>query len=149
MTANQKSGSEGVDLTATDLVPRCLGGGRVLVVDSGEDAAVTLTAILRLNGFEAYTARTGADALKAMNTVRPGAVVIDLDLPDADACDVIRRVRGRPNPPAVVVLTGHTDPGHRLAAAQAGAAEYLLKPAEPTDLVRLLAQLCPAPPDAA
>lgn len=145
MTTRRKSDPESVELTASDLVPRRLGGDRVLVVDSGEDAAAALTAVLRLNGFDAYTARTGAAALKALSSVRPSAVVIDLDLPDADACDVIRRVRARPNPPTVVVLTGHTGQAHRRAAADAGAAEYLLKPAEPIELVRLLMRLCPPP----
>lgn len=142
MTNRRKPDSGEVNLTATDLAPRRLGGGRVLVVDSGEDAAATLAAVLRLNGYDASTARTGADTLKAL-ALRPGALVLDLDLPDVDACDLIRRVRARPDPPAVIVVTGHTDAGHRLAATEAGAAEYLLKPAEPTELVRLLMRLCP------
>lgn len=130
-------------MTATDLAPRRLGGGKVLVVDSGEDSAATLTALLRLNGFNAETARTGAAALRAVAKQKPGVVIIDLDLPDADPCEVIRRLRAKADPPAVIVLTGHTDQGHRLAAAEAGATDYLLKPAEPVDLVRLLTRLCP------
>lgn len=130
-------------MTATDLAPRRLGGGKVLVVDSGEDSAATMTAMLRLNGFDAETARTGAAALKTVASQKPGVVIIDLDLPDADPCDIIRRFRAKVDPPAVIVLTGHTDQGHRRAAAEAGAVDYLLKPAEPAELVRLLMRLCP------
>lgn len=129
-------------MTATDLVLPVLGGGRVLVVESGEDAAATLTALLRLNGFNAHAAHTGEAALRSAAAIRPCVVVIDLDLPDSDACTVIRRLRTGSHAPAVVVLTGHTDLGHRRAAADAGATEYLLKPAEPSDLVRLLNRLC-------
>lgn len=129
-------------LTASDLVMPVLGGGRVLVVESGEDAAAVLTALLRLNGFDARTARTGAAALAAAAATRPAVVVTDLDLPDADACGVIRRLRALPRPPAVVVLTAYTDLGHRRAAAAAGAAEYVLKPSEPTDLVAIVQRLC-------
>ncbi|MBX9584192.1 MAG: response regulator, partial [Gemmataceae bacterium] len=67
---------------------------------------------------------------------------LDLDLPDADGCDLIRRVRAAPRPPAVVVVTGHTDQARRRAAAAAGAAEYLLKPADPDALVALLRRYC-------
>ncbi len=120
-----------------------LGGRRVLVVESGEDAAATLTAMLRLNGFDARTARTGSDALAAVKQDHPRVVlVLDLDLPDADGCEVIRRVRTTAEPPAVLVLTGHTDRAHRRAAAEAGASAYLLKPAEPARLVQLVRELC-------
>ena len=129
-------------MTATDIAMPALGGQRVLVVENDEDAAATLTAMLRLNGFDAHCARTGADALQAVAASRPCAVVIDLDLPDADGCAIIRRIRSSARPPAVVVVTAHTDLGHHRAAADAGATKYLLKPTDPCDLVRLLTQLC-------
>ena len=128
-------------MTATDIVLPVLGGQRVLVVENDEDAGVTLTAMLRLNGFDAHCARTGASALRAVNHTRPRVVVIDLDLPDADGCAIIRRIRGIPRPPAVVVVTAHTDLAHHRAAAEAGAQEYLLKPTDPGVLVRLITQL--------
>lgn len=132
-------------LTATDLAPRRLGGGRVLVVESGEDSAACLTAMLRMNGFDARCASSGSEALIVLSEHKPRAVIIDLDLPDMDACDMIRRVKARTNPTAAaVVVTAHQDMGHRLAALNAGAAAYLLKPAEPLALVQLLQDLCPA-----
>lgn len=132
-------------MTATDIAMPVLGGSRVLVVESGADAAATLTALLRLNGFDARTVPTGTAALTAVVANRPQVVVIDLDLPDADGCDIIRRVRAATNPPAVVVLTGYTDLARRRAATDAGATAYLLKPAEPTELVRLVSGLCDHP----
>lgn len=135
-------------MTATDLTPRCLGGGRVLVVDNCEDSAACLTAVLRLNGFDAVSVRTGREALRALASHRPGAAIIDFDLPDADACAIIREVSAKTNPPAAaIVLTAYTDAKHRLAAATAGAAAYLVKPAEPVALVQLLQDLCPPPSD--
>jgi DNA-binding response OmpR family regulator len=128
-------------MTATDLAMPALGGAKVLVVEGGEDDAVSLTAVLRLRGFNARTARTGADALSRVSADRPHAVVLDPDLPDADGCEVIRRVRSGPNPPPVVVLSGHTAPSVRRAASAAGAAAFVLKPADPDTLVRLLDRL--------
>ena len=71
-------------------------------------------------------------------------VVLDLDLPDGDGCELIRRVRAVAEPPAVVVVTGHTDLARRRAATAAGADAYLLKPADPDALVGVVSDLCGA-----
>src|SRR5688572_5267264 len=105
-----------------------LGGSRVLVVEAEPDTAATQTALLRLKGFDAHAVQTGADAIQAVAGQKPRVVVLDLDLPDADGCDLIRRVRGLADPPDVVVVTGMTSPASRRAATAAGAAAYLLKP---------------------
>ena len=128
-------------MTATDLALPALGAAKVLVVEAGEDAATALTAVLRLKGFDARTARTAAEATECAAADPPHAVVIDPSLPDSDGCELIRRLRGLSNPPAVVVVTGDTAPGLRRAASAAGAAAFLLKPADPTELARLLGRL--------
>jgi DNA-binding response OmpR family regulator len=128
-------------MTATDLVQRPLGGARVLVAAGDPDGSATLTAVLRLNGFDAREARTVEAALEAMTEIHPDVLVVDLDLPDGDGCALISRVCRFPDPPAVVVVTGHTAEGIRRAATDAGAAAYLLKPADPTELARLVGQL--------
>jgi DNA-binding response OmpR family regulator len=128
-------------MTATDLVKRPLGGARVLVAEGDADGSVALTVVLRLNGFDAREARTAEAALRATSETRPAVVVVDLDLPDGDGCALIRRVRRLPNPPAVVVVTGHAAEGARRAATEAGAVAYLLKPADPSELARLIGRL--------
>ena len=135
-------------VSATDLVLTPLGGsGRVLVVEADPDAAASTAALFRLKNFDARTAPDAAAALKAVAAHRPAVVVLDLDLPDADGADLIRRVRAAPGSPAVVVVTGHTDLAHRRAAVAAGAAEYVLKPADPDALVGLLHRFCGTEPD--
>src|SRR6478735_7302177 len=102
-------------MTATDLVKPALGGARVLVAGGDADDSAALTAVLRLNGFDAREARTLHAVLGALAQTRPPVLVVDLDLPGADGCALIRRVRRLPNPPAVVVVTAHTAPGIRRA----------------------------------
>jgi DNA-binding response OmpR family regulator len=128
-------------MTATDIVLPVLGGPRVLVAEGDADASVSLTAMLRLKGFDAREARTGAAALACAAQTQPHVLILDLDLPDGDGCELIRRVRHLPAPPAVVVVTGHTQDGVRKAAKAAGAAAYLLKPADPDDLTGLVWRL--------
>jgi DNA-binding response OmpR family regulator len=129
-------------MTATDLVKPVLGGASVLVAQGDSDGSAALTAVLRLNGFDAREARTEEDVLTAVRETGPAVLVVDLDLPGTDGCALIRRVRRLPNPPAVLVVTAHTAPGVRRAATQAGAEAYLLKPADPVELARLVGQLC-------
>jgi|GEM_PF-1573307 len=129
-------------MTATDLAMPALGGARVLVAEGDADDSAALTAILRLNGFDAREARSTRAVLEAIPQTQPAVLVVDLDLPDDDRCALIRRARRFPNPPDVVVVTGHTGEGIRLAATQAGAAAYFLKPADPTQLVKVVQRLC-------
>lgn len=132
-------------MTATDIVKRPLGGARVLVAEGDADDSVALTAVLRYNGFDAREARTADAALRATIETRPAVVVVDLDLPDGDGCALIRQVRRLANPPAVVVVTGHTSEKTRRAALDAGATAYLLKPADPIELAKLVGELSAAP----
>lgn len=129
-------------MTATDLVMPALGGARVLVLEPDEDGAASLTALLRLSGFDAHATRSGAATLRAVAAAPPCAVVMDYHLPDAEPCGLIRELRAVRNPPAVVVVTGDTDPAHRSAATAAGAVGFFLKPADPQSVVRLLHRLC-------
>lgn len=134
-------------LSATDLAPRRLGGCRVLVVEAAEDSAACLTAMLRLNGFDARALHSGKNALRDLASQQPRAVILDLDLPDMDACEIIRKIRSKTDSAgcAVIVVTAHADQAHRSAAMAAGADEYHLKPAEPLTLVKSLWNFCSTP----
>jgi DNA-binding response OmpR family regulator len=133
------------EITPTDLVMPVLGSVRVLVVEADADSAAALTAVLRLKGFEANAARTGSAALDAVAADRPKAVVLDPALPDADGCEVIRRIRAAAGSPVVVVVTGETSQALRLAVTAAGAAAVLLKPADPDRLAHLIGRLAELP----
>jgi DNA-binding response OmpR family regulator len=128
-------------MTGTDITLPVLGGGRILVVDAGEDASAALTAVLRLHGFDARTARSARDARAMLPRFHPQVAITSLTLPDAEGCDLIRELRALGDPPTVVVVTGHTEPTRRQAALDAGAGAYLFKPADPDQLVELVRQL--------
>ena len=53
---------------------------------------------------------------------------MDINLPGIDGLEATRRIKGQAPKTAVVILTTHDTPRHRLAAAQAGAAGYIAKP---------------------
>lgn len=54
-------------------------------------------------------------------------VLSDLRLPDGSGLDLLKRIRERPTPPPVVLVTGQGDEEAAVAALKAGAADYLVK----------------------
>jgi two-component system, OmpR family, KDP operon response regulator KdpE len=73
---------------------------------------------------EADTAKRGvADA----GTRKPDLLIIDLGLPDGDGIDLIRDVRGWSNVP-IIVLSARINEADKIAALDAGADDYLVKP---------------------
>lgn len=128
-------------MTATDFAMRPLSGPRVIVLDADSDGSASLAGMLRLSGFDADEAHTVRDAVRLVAATRPRAVLMDLSL-DSDPLRLIRQLRSTPGGPAVVVVTGDTDPARRSAATAAGAADFFLKPADPVTLVSRLHHLC-------
>ncbi len=77
--------------------------------------------MLEAAGFTVAEAATGAEATEAARTVRPGLVLLDIQLPDFDGFEVARRLAAAPagDPAPVVVLTSTRearDYGGRIAA---------------------------------
>jgi CheY-like chemotaxis protein len=116
-------------------------GRRVLIADSNADAAESLALLLRLCGHDAATAATGPDALAAASTFRPDAVFLALWLPQLDGFEVCRQIRANANghrPRLLVALTGSGQEQDRQAGLDAGFDHFLLKPADPNQILELL-----------
>jgi DNA-binding NarL/FixJ family response regulator len=111
---------------------------RVLVVD---DHAVVRAGLAQLltsaPGIElAGEAGDGAGAVAAAERLAPDVVLMDLAMPVMDGVEATRRVRVAAPDAQVVVLTSFTDRDRILDALEAGATGYLLKDAEPEELLR-------------
>jgi two-component system, OmpR family, KDP operon response regulator KdpE len=100
---------------------------RVLIVDDEPQILRTLAITIRASGYEVMTAGTAAQALAVAGLHRPDLVVLDLGLPDQDGICVIRGLRAWTGVP-IIVLSGRTGSGDKVAALDAGADDYLTKP---------------------
>jgi len=122
------------------------GARRVLVVDDNVDAATMLASFLELSGHRAEVAHTGRDAVAAAARFVPEMVLLDIGLPDISGYEVAREVRAVPGLHAVmlVAVTGWGQAEDRRLAREAGFDFHVVKPADPADVLRLLAALPPA-----
>ena len=102
-------------------------GARILIVDDETPIRRFLRVALEADGhsvIEAATAREGIDKTALEN---PAVVILDLGLPDADGLTVLRAIRDWSQVP-VLVLSVRADEAGKVAALDAGAQDYVVKP---------------------
>jgi DNA-binding NarL/FixJ family response regulator len=78
----------------------------------------------------------GREAIEVVERARPDVVLMDLSMPDLDGIAATRAVRKRAPETNVVILTSFSDRERIVEALDAGAVGYLLKDAEPEELLR-------------
>jgi DNA-binding NarL/FixJ family response regulator len=113
----------------------------VIRVLLAEDHAVVRGGLLQLLGdldeMEVVGAASGGEEAVALAAEhKPDVVLMDLEMPDLDGIEATRRIRAADSDVNVVVLTAFSDRSRILDAIDAGAVGYLLKDAEPDELIR-------------
>ena len=109
---------------------------RVLIVD--DDPLVRSGLRLLLGAADAVEvvgeAADGREALGAVDRHHPDVVLMDLRMPRVDGITATRRLRARPRPPEIIVLTTFDTDENILHALRAGASGFLLKDTPPTEI---------------
>lgn len=115
----------------------------VLVVIDSPDAG-TLARLLRMHGFDARSAVTGADALAATDDAAPDVVLMDPALPGVTGYELARQLRDRTGAfqkrPLLVAVADSGDEEERRLSAAAGIDLHLVKPLDPAALVGMLSR---------
>ena len=115
--------------------------GKVLVVEDEAEIRRFVRLSLQAEGLDVSEAETVQRGLIEAGTRRPDLVVLDLGLPDGDGIDFIRGLRAWSQIP-VIVLSARTMEADKIAALDAGADDYLVKPFGTGELLaRVRAQL--------
>ncbi len=110
---------------------------RVVLVD---DHAVVRTGLAQLlsvaDDIEVVgTAGDGAEAIDVVREQTPDVVLMDLQMPGTDGVEATRALQESDLPTQVLVLTSFSDGDRIVAALDAGAVGYLLKDAEPDEVL--------------
>src|SRR5436309_10861953 len=111
---------------------------RVLAID--DEAAMTewLKIVLEHAGYEVRTAFIGARGEEVCRSWRPDAVVAEMQLPDMDGVELVRRIRQVDADVEVLVMTASGEAARAAEAVKAGAFDFL---EQPVDVDRLLDRL--------
>jgi CheY-like chemotaxis protein len=113
---------------------------RVLVVEDNPDARESLRFVLRLMGHEVEVAGDGKQGLAKALGWRPEVALLDIGLPGMDGYEVARRTRAALGRGVrLIALTGYGSEEDRRRAFAAGFDFHLTKPADPEELLRLVA----------
>lgn len=109
----------------------------ILIVDDEPLARAGLRRLVEAAGRCAVVGECadGRDALATIARARPDVVLLDIEMPELDAFDVLRRI-DEGTGPCVVLVTAYEE--HGLAAFDAGAVDYVLKPVDPGRLDRAI-----------
>ncbi len=112
---------------------------KVLLVDDEPLIRTGLRAILEPELEVVGEAGDGAAVAPLVRRLRPDVVVMDIRMPGVDGIEATRRIlAGVDAPPRILILTTFEHDDHVLEALRAGASGFLLKRAEPAELVRAI-----------
>ena len=118
---------------------------RLLIVDDNRDAADSLALLLGLDGHDVRVAYTGRQALEIARNNPPDVAILDLGLPDLSGYDVAAQMRREPVLAGIrlIALSGWAQDQQQQRARDAGFDHHLVKPADPDELLALLAKMPP------
>jgi len=113
---------------------------RLLVVDDEPNLLRAVAAVLRGEGFEITTARSGREALVAVAQSLPDLIVSDVRMPGMDGFQLARKLRASTHSALVpiVFLTAKDETEDRIEGFESGVDVYLTKPFEPDELVAVI-----------
>jgi DNA-binding LytR/AlgR family response regulator len=107
---------------------------RSLIADDEADSRARLVRMLGSHPEIAVAgeAQDGLEAVEKIEALEPDLVFLDIEMPGLTGLNVLRSIRPDVPPPLVIFITGYDQ--HALAAFEANALAYLLKPVEPDRL---------------
>lgn len=113
----------------------------ILIIEDNRDAADSLRLLLNLTGHEARVAYTGPHGVASAKEWRPDVVLCDIGLPGIDGYEVARQIRRLPGmaKALIVAITGYGQDPDVQRSKEAGIDYHFLKPIDPAQLKRLLA----------
>jgi len=107
---------------------------RILLVEDDLAICDVLQTLFEGHGFRTIPVSTCREAIGFAEQYRPDACIVDLGLPDMDGLQFIVQVRTWSAVP-IIVLTARTQESQRLAAFEAGADDYIVKPFSGRELI--------------
>ncbi|MGE0314488.1 MAG: sigma-54-dependent transcriptional regulator [Lautropia sp.] len=115
--------------------------GAILIIEDETVFAQNLKTFLGRRGYEVRLAESAEEGLPLIDTFKPGAVLLDYNLPGMNGLEALKRIRIADPQVAVVMMTGYGSAEIAVTAMKSGAVDYLPKPVALGELGLLLERL--------
>ena len=117
----------------------------ILYVEDNEANRMIVRDLLKRTKYTLIEAFDGEAGVARALEVRPGLILMDIQLPKISGLEAIRRLRADPATEAtpIIAITSFALSGDDAKAKAAGATAYLAKPYSPFDLLKLIRQHLP------
>ena len=114
----------------------------VMVVDDSLTVRKITGRLLAREGYQVLLAKDGVEALEQLLDVVPDAMLVDIEMPRMDGFDLTRNIRAdaRLKNIPIIMITSRTADKHRNYAFDIGVNQYLGKPYQEDELLRLVAE---------
>jgi len=106
---------------------------KILVIDDEPSIVKLVSAYLKPEGYDVYTATDGPSGLKAARAYKPDLIILDVMLPGLDGLELLARLR-RESDVYVILLTARTEETDKIVGLSVGADDYVTKPFSPREL---------------
>lgn len=113
---------------------------RILVVEDNPDNMYVVDRLLTHHGYAVHQAVSGSEALRLLEAAPFDLVLMDMQMPGLDGYSTVQALRasnGMDMP--VIAVTASSMPGDRERTLEAGCTDYVAKPIDTRELVRLVA----------
>lgn len=116
---------------------------RVLVIEDHPDNLRLMGYSLLQAGYEVMAARTGEKGVRLAQETRPNFIITDINLPDMDGYEVVRRIRAAAASKSIpiIAITSHAMAGDRERIVTCGCTGYFEKPIDPLTIMDQIHQL--------
>jgi two-component system nitrogen regulation response regulator NtrX len=113
---------------------------RILVIDDDAGVRESLRMTLEYDGYDVSGAATGQEGLALVEREAPDLVLLDVKMPGMDGLDVLTRLHSMHEALPVVMISAHGTPSSAVDAIRKGALDFLEKPFESTERLRVTIQ---------
>jgi len=108
---------------------------KVLVVDDEKNIVSLIQRSLEMEGYQAYCAYNGKEALQMLYKVDPDIILLDIMLPDIDGYSVMEKIHEYDSTKPVIFITAQDKLTNRILGLELGADDYITKPFNIKELV--------------
>lgn len=113
---------------------------KILIADDSATMRLMLSETLISAGFDVIQAKDGAEAYKLASELKPNLIITDLNMPELDGIELIKKLRQENNLKGIpiLMLTTESQEEKKLEGKKAGATGWIVKPFRPEQLINVI-----------